>query len=79
MLAHLDAESVKRFWLRMVGAVILGKTRQRPCRGQGFFRHLWWTTAPEPAHDAGLVLPKVVRASQNAAVLQPDNLLVHEG
>ena len=79
MLAHRDAEGVERFWRRMVGAVILGKSRQRPCRGQGFFRHIWWTTAPDPTHEAGLMLPEVVRPGQNPAVLHPDNLLVDEG
>ncbi len=62
----------------MVGPLILGEARQRPCRWQGFLGDLRRAVRAAPAHEAGLVLPEVVRPGQDAAVLYPDDLLMDE-
>ena len=79
MLAHRDAEGVERLRRRMVGPVVLGEARQRPCRGQRFVGHLRRAVRAAPAHEAGLVFPEVMRPGENPAVLHPDDLLMHEG
>ena len=79
MLAHRDPEGVERFRRRVVGPVVLGEAGQRPCRWQRFLGHLRRAVRAAPAHEAGLVLPEVMRPGQNPAVLHPDDLLMDEG
>ena len=60
------------------GRSSFGKAWQRPCRGQRFLGHLRRAVRTAPAHEAGLVLPEVVRPGKHPAVFHPDDLLVHE-
>ncbi len=79
MLAHRYPEGVERFRRRVVGALILGEGRHFPRRGQRLLGDLRRTVRAPPAHEAGLVLPKVMGPGQDAAVLHPDDLLMDEG
>src|SRR5690606_22559124 len=79
VLTHWDPEGVERFWRRVVGSVVPGEARQRPCGGQRFFCNFRRAVRAAPAHEAGLVFPQVMRAGENSAVLYPDDLLVDEG
>src|SRR5690606_21365297 len=61
-----------------VGALTRWHSRQRPDRRRivvGVARRL---LALDPAKEARLVLPHVPAAGEDRAVLDPDNLLVHE-
>jgi hypothetical protein len=53
VLAHRDAESVGRLRRRVVGALVLGEARQRPCRGQRCLGDLRRAVRAAPAHEPG--------------------------
>ncbi len=63
----------------LVRALLAGEARDHPSRGQRLVGDLRRPVRPHPAHEAGLVLPEIVRAGEDAAVLHPDDLLMHEG
>ena len=67
------------FDVRVLGLLADLHRRQLPHRARIILRDPGWLVALEPAEEAGLVLPEVIRASENAAVLGPDKLLVDEG
>ena len=72
-------EAVERLRRRMVRALLAAQARDHPGRGQHLVGDLRRTVRAAPAHEAGLVLPEVVRPGEDPAVLHPDDLLVHEG
>ena len=79
VLTHRDGEHLDRLRRRMLGLLADLHRRQVPHRARIVVRHPRRLVALEPAEEAGLVLPEVVRARQDAAVLRPDDLLVDEG
>ena len=79
VLTHRDGEHLDRLRRRMLGLLADLHRRQVPHRARIVVRHARRLVALEPAEEAGLVLPEVVRARQDAAVLRPDDLLVDEG
>jgi len=63
----------------VLGGLTHRNRRELPDRRQEIISHTVRPMRPNPPEKARLVLPRVPRTCQDGPVLDPDDLLVHEG
>ena len=72
VLPHRNGEHLDRLRCRVLGLLADLDRRQLPHRARIIVGHPGRLVALQPAEEAGLVLPEIERARQDAAVLRPD-------